>query len=90
MPPYLFYLALLALVSLVAFCAYAIDKFKAKRGLWRIPEAFLLGIGFCCGAVGALAGMQLLRHKTKHWYFWVVNIIGLLWQGALAVYLFIM
>ena len=90
MPPYmLFYLALLALVSLVALIAYAWDKYKARRGMWRIPEAFLLGVGFCGGAIGALLGMQLLRHKTKHWYFWVVNIIGLAWQMAVAVYLLI-
>lgn len=88
MSPYLkFYLALLAAVSLVAFIAYGIDKFKAKRNLWRIPEAFLLGVAFCGGAVGALVGMQIFRHKTKHWYFWVVSILGLLWQAAVAGYL---
>lgn len=88
MSPYLkFYLALLAAVSLVAFIAYGIDKFKAKRNLWRIPEAFLLGVAFCGGAVGALFGMQIFRHKTKHWYFWVVSILGLLWQAAVAGYL---
>lgn len=90
MPPYLmFYLALLALASLIAFVAYGLDKYKAKRELWRIPEAFLLGVGFCCGALGALTGMKVFHHKTKHWYFWVVNLIGLLWQGAMVGYLFI-
>lgn len=83
----IYYLALLALVSLVAIGAYGIDKFKAKRKLWRIPEAFLLGVGFCGGAIGALIAMQTFRHKTKHWYFWAVNILGLLWQAAGAVYL---
>ena len=90
MPPYLtFYLALLSLASLIAFVAYGLDKYKARRELWRIPEAFLLGVGFCGGALGALAGMKVFHHKTKHWYFWVVNIIGLLWQGAMVGYLFI-
>jgi uncharacterized membrane protein YsdA (DUF1294 family) len=90
MPPYLtFYLALLSLASLIAFVAYGLDKYKAQRDLWRIPEAFLLGVGFCGGAVGALAGMKVFHHKTKHWYFWVVNIIGLAWQGAMVGYLFI-
>ena len=88
MPPYLtFYLSLLALASLIAFVAYGLDKYKAQRDLWRIPEAFLLGVGFCCGAVGALLGMKLFHHKTKHWYFWVLNIIGLLWQSAMVAYL---
>ena len=90
MPPYLtFYLALLSLASLIAFVAYGLDKYKAQRDLWRIPEAFLLGVGFCGGALGALLGMKLFHHKTKHWYFWVVNLIGLAWQGAMVGYLFI-
>ena len=67
MPPYIvYYLAILALVSLVAFGAYGIDKFKARHDRWRIPEAFLLGVGFCGGAIGALLGMRAFRHKTKH------------------------
>jgi uncharacterized membrane protein YsdA (DUF1294 family) len=49
----------------------------------------LLGLGFFGGAIGAIAGMELFRHKTKHWYFWVVNILGLLWQAALGVFLLI-
>ena len=90
MPAYLtFYLSLLSLTSLIAFVAYGLDKYKAQRDLWRIPEAFLLGVGFCGGAVGALLGMKLFHHKTKHWYFWVVNLIGLAWQGAMVGYLFI-
>jgi uncharacterized membrane protein YsdA (DUF1294 family) len=82
----LLYLIVYGLVSLVAFCAYGIDKYKAQHKRWRIPEAFLLGVGFCGGAIGALAGMKLFRHKTKHWYFWVVNFIGLIWQLGLAAY----
>lgn len=81
-----YYFALIALCSLVALVAYGIDKYKAQRSLWRIPESFLLGVGFCGGAVGALLGMRLFRHKTKHWYFWVVNLLGLAWQVAVALY----
>ena len=81
-----YYLGLIALVSLVALFAYGIDKYKAQRGLWRIPESFLLGVGFCGGALGALIGMRIFRHKTKHWYFWVANVIGLAWQAAVAGY----
>ncbi len=91
MPPYIvIYLAILALVSLVAFCAYGIDKYKARHDRWRIPEAFLLGAGFCGGAIGALVGMKLFRHKTKHWYFWVINFIGLVWQLGLGGYIALM
>jgi uncharacterized membrane protein YsdA (DUF1294 family) len=70
-------------MSLIAFVLYAIDKVKAKRGAWRIPEAVLLGWGFFGGAIGALCAMKMLRHKTKHWYFWVVNIAGLVLHIAI-------
>ena len=64
---------------------YFADKQKAKKGKWRIPEKVLLGIGFIGGAVGALAAMQVFRHKTKHYYFYLINILGLAWQVAGAV-----
>lgn len=82
-----YYLIVLATMSVLALVFYGADKLRAKRNRWRIPEAVLLGLGFFGGAVGALLGMKLWRHKTKHWYFWVVNILGLLLQAALAAYL---
>jgi uncharacterized membrane protein YsdA (DUF1294 family) len=81
----LIYAAFIFIMSLIAFILYSADKQKAKRGAWRIPEAVLLNFGIFGGAVGALLGMKAFRHKTKHWYFWVVNILGLLWQAALPV-----
>lgn len=87
----LIYLAFLFIMSLVAFILYGSDKKKAKKGVWRTPEAVLLGWGFFGGAIGAIIGMRTFRHKTKHWYFWVVNILGLAWQIALPIvaYLFL-
>ena len=85
----IYYVAFLALISLIAFISYGVDKRKSKKNQWRTPEKVLLGLGFFGGAIGAIAGMELFRHKTKHWYFWVVNILGLLWQAALGVFLFI-
>ncbi len=87
--PALITLAVYAVISLIAFILYFADKKKAQKNKWRIKEATLLGFGFCGGAVGALLAMKIFRHKTKHWYFWAVNIIGLIWQIALAVFLFI-
>lgn len=75
--------------SLVAFFCYGRDKSLAKQGKWRISEAKLLRLGFLGGAVGALAGMQFFRHKTKHWYFWAVNIAGLVWQAGVLIYFLI-
>ena len=76
-----------AAMSLVAFFAYGLDKRKAKKKRWRTPEAVLLGLGFFGGAVGALIGMNLFRHKTRHWYFWAVNLLGVVWQVGLVVWL---
>lgn len=76
-------------MSLIAFCTYFCDKVKAKRGAWRIPEKVLLALGFFGGAIGAIIGMKLFRHKTKHAYFWVINVVGVIWQIALAVLLFV-
>ena len=53
-----------------------IGKYKAKKGKWRIPEAVLLCVGLLGGSLGALLGMYLFRHKTKHWYFWLFNWLG--------------
>lgn len=84
-----YYLAFLALMSVIAFVLYAADKRKAQKNRWRIKEATLLGTGFFGGAAGALLAMELLRHKTKHWYFWAVNIAGLLVQGAVLYFVFL-
>lgn len=59
-------IVLLIVINIVAFLMYGIDKAKAKRGAWRIPEATLLGIAFFGGSVGAFLGMRVFRHKTKH------------------------
>ena len=79
------FLVTLLVGSLVAFAMYGIDKSRARRGAWRISEKTLLFCGFFCGSVGALAAMQLFRHKTRHYYFYFVNILGLAWQVT-AVY----
>lgn len=87
---YIVYVGVLLLLSLIAFVLYGADKRKAKKEKWRIRESTLLGFGFFGGAVGALLGMKLFRHKTKHWYFWAVNLLGLAWQVALPIVLFIL
>lgn len=84
-----FYLIILAVMSLAALILYGADKLKAKAGAWRISEAALLSVGFFGGAAGALLGMKLWRHKTRHWYFWAVNIAGLLWQIVVLIVLLV-
>ena len=76
-----------AAISLVTLIIYGADKVKAINGAWRIPERVLLGFSFFGGAVGGSLAMLLFRHKTRHWYFTAVNVIGLIWQIALLVIL---
>lgn len=56
-------------INAVAFCAFALDKYKAVRGMWRIRESTLLGLSFIGGAAGGYAAMMLFRHKTRKAYF---------------------
>ena len=46
-----------------------IDKIKAKKKRWRIPEATLFLVAAVGGSIGSLIGMYLFRHKTKHFSF---------------------
>ena len=79
----------LAAVNVVTFTVYGIDKRKARRDAWRIPEKTLFLLPLLGGSVGALLGMKVFRHKTKHWYFvWGIPII-LLAQTALAAWLWL-
>jgi uncharacterized membrane protein YsdA (DUF1294 family) len=82
-------IAFYALMSLLAFAMYGLDKRKAKKHRWRTPESLLLGVGLLGGCIGALLGMQLFRHKTKHWYFRAVNLLALLIHAALFYYFFL-
>lgn len=81
------YLIFLAALSVLALIFYGVDKLKARGGYWRISEAALLSLGFFGGAAGALLGMKLWRHKTRHWYFWAINLLGLLWQIIILIIL---
>lgn len=81
------YAILLALVSLITFIVYGVDKKRAIRRKWRVPEKLLLGLSFFMGAIGGFLAMQVFRHKTRHWYFYAVNIVGIVWQVGLLIYL---
>lgn len=56
----------LTVVNVVAFIVYGIDKYRARNGKWRIPEATLLMLAVVGGSVGAWLGMKALHHKTRH------------------------
>ena len=78
--------AYLAAANVITALLYGADKAKARRGAWRIPERVLLGCGICGGALGALLGMRLFHHKTRHWYFTAINTTALLAWAALLAY----
>ena len=80
-------LLLLVAVNLVSLTLYGLDKLKAKKGLWRIRESTLLLIAALGGSVGALLGMEVFRHKTKHWQFKVLVPVFLVLHIAFAVWL---
>ena len=62
-------LGYLVIINIVTFVVYGIDKWKAKRGNWRISEATLLMLAVIGGTIGALLGMKVWHHKTMHLKF---------------------
>ena len=80
-------LIVFGVISLITFIIYVVDKIKAQNGAWRIPEKTLLLFSFFGGALGGLLAMSIARHKTRKWYFHFVNILGLLWQVGLVLFL---
>jgi len=59
-------------MTIVTFVLYGIDKRRAKKNAWRIPEKTLLGFAALFGGFGAFLGMRVFRHKTKHTRFKVL------------------
>ena len=74
-------------VNIVTFLLYGIDKYKAKKGKWRISETTLLLMAVIGGSIGAWVGMRIWHHKTMHKKFKYGIPIIIIMQVALAVYL---
>ena len=77
----------LLIINAIAFCLMLIDKYKARKNLWRIPEATLISTALLGGSIGTLIGMYTVRHKTRHIKFTVGIPLILLAQIALAQFL---
>ena len=56
-------------VNMIGFALMGIDKHKAKKRAFRIPEATLFIVALIGGSIGSIFGMYAFRHKTRHWYF---------------------
>ena len=62
-------LVYLLIINAAGFILMLVDKYKAKKNLWRIPEATLLTVSVIGGSLGCMIGMHIARHKTKHLKF---------------------
>ena len=62
-------LVYLIVINLISFAAMGVDKARARKRSWRIPESTLFVLAIIGGSVGSIAGMYTFRHKTRHWYF---------------------
>ena len=77
----------LVIINIIAFALYGIDKFKAMKNAWRIPEATLIGVAAIGGGLGAYIGMQIFRHKTRKPLFTIlVPLLMILWLGGVLWY----
>ena len=78
----------LLLINALGFLLMHIDKQKAIKNRWRIPEKVLLGTAVLGGSIGCIAGMKVFRHKTKHLAFWLGLPIILCLQIILGILLY--
>ena len=78
----------LLVMNIVGFLSMGIDKYKAKKRAFRIPEATLFTIAIIGGSIGSILGMFTFRHKTRHWYFLYGLPAILILQLVLAFFLF--
>ena len=81
------FLIYLVIINLIAFFLMAMDKSRARKHQWRIPEKTLFLSAIIGGSIGAIAGMYTFHHKTKHWYFVIGMPAILILQVVLAVWI---
>lgn len=75
------------IINLIAFLLMAMDKSRARKHQWRIPEKTLFLSAILGGSIGAIAGMYTFHHKTRHWYFVIGMPAILILQVVLAVWI---
>lgn len=79
----------LLIINAAGFALMLIDKWKAKKNRWRIPEATLMGVAALGGSIGSLLGMYTVRHKTQHLKFTLGIPLILAVQVVTAVWILI-
>lgn len=83
-----YFLLYLLLINAAAFILMLVDKRKARKNRWRIPERTLILSAALGGSIGALLGMYTFRHKTKHLKFTLGIPAILIAQISLAIWIF--
>lgn len=76
------------IINLIGFSLMGIDKRKAIKHAFRIPEATLFLIAMIGGSIGSIIGMFFFHHKTRHWYFVYGMLFILILQIALLVFIY--
>ena len=79
-------LAYLVIINAAGFLIMLIDKRKAQKNLWRIPERTIMSVAVSGGSVGVLLGMYAFRHKTKHLKFTIGAPVILSVQILIAIF----
>lgn len=59
----------LLIINIISFLVMGIDKRKARKHAFRIPESSLFFLALIGGAAGSIVGMYLFHHKTRHLSF---------------------
>ena len=80
--------AYVAIINTLAFIVYGIDKLKAKKGKWRIPESTLLLLAIIGGSIGAWFGIKVWHHKTLHKKIKYGIPLIVIIQIVIAIYIF--
>lgn len=80
--------AYIVIMNLIGFLVMGLDKHKAKKRAFRIPEATLFTLAIIGGSIGCIIGMRYFHHKTRHWYFVYGMPAILLLQIALLVFIY--
>ena len=77
----------LIIINAAGFALMLVDKYQARKNLWRIPESTLITVCAIGGSLGCLVGMYAVRHKTRHPKFTIGVPVILAIHVALILYL---
>lgn len=75
------------IMNIAGLLVMYMDKHKARKHKWRIPEKTLFIVSLLGGSIGTWSGMYIFRHKTKHWYFVIGMPLILVLQTGLYIFI---